>query len=269
MDTSEAISIEESNRRAYSLFADYFVGLARRRSHFQQQASLVRDLLVHATTGTRVLDAACGIGDVLAILAETTDWLVAGSDGTDAMVACALQNEALQGVPLSVCRWSCLDRLILRQGQFDVVILLGNSVSHLATVERIRDLLRCVRAGLRSGGQVLFDFRRWVRTPVSGELVEPNRSVATPRSLGEVEVNGRAYEVSDCCSYAVNRQLIDYSISSLDPNATDTPLTVRLSYCSFNTEDAAQLLSSVGFKQVRVIDRPDYPYLVGQGVAER
>lgn len=106
-----------------------------------------------------VLDCACGVGaDAVAL--TNGGYRVWCSDGSEAMVAEARRRTAEAGVdvPLRVCRWdelpACFDE------RFDMVLCLGNSVSHLpgdAMVEAFAGM-----AGVLADGGLLFvNARNW------------------------------------------------------------------------------------------------------------
>ncbi|HEX2272751.1 MAG TPA: class I SAM-dependent methyltransferase [Acidimicrobiales bacterium] len=112
-----------------------------------------------AVAAPKVLDCSCGVGADAVALARR-GYRVWGSDGSDAMVAEARKRCAEAGVdvPLRVCRWQDLPGC--HDERFDLVLCLGNSVSHLpgdAMVEAFRGM-----AGvLGPGGVVVVNARNW------------------------------------------------------------------------------------------------------------
>jgi SAM-dependent methyltransferase len=109
--------------------------------------------------GPAVLDCACGVGADAVALARR-GYRVWGSDGSEAMVAEARERAAEAGVdvPLYVCRWQdlpgCFDR------RFDLVLCLGNSVSHLAA-DAMVEAFRGMAAVLGPGGLLVVNARNW------------------------------------------------------------------------------------------------------------
>lgn len=112
-----------------------------------------------AVAHPRILDCACGVGaDAVAVARR--GYRVWGSDGSEAMVAKARERTAEAGVdvPLRVSRWEDLPRCFAQR--FDLVLCLGNSVSHLggeAMVAAFRGMVGVVS----DGGLVVVNARNW------------------------------------------------------------------------------------------------------------
>lgn len=151
-------------------FADAFddiVGWESRSGHERDRlASILRKHGVQ-----RVLDAACGTGFHLALLAGQGFELV-GSDGAVAMVEKARINLAKRGidVAVTVCDWRYLAQKM--EGKFDAVLCLGDSFAHLLNGDLQLAVLRQFCSVLRPGGVLVIDHRNYDRVIGSGFHVE-------------------------------------------------------------------------------------------------
>lgn len=112
-----------------------------------------------AAADPRILDCACGVGaDAVAVARR--GHRVWGSDGSHAMVAEARKRCAEAGVdlPLAVCRWQDLPRCFAER--FDLVLCLGNSVSHLGAEDMVA-AFRGMAGVLGDGGLLVVNARNW------------------------------------------------------------------------------------------------------------
>ncbi|HEV3400917.1 MAG TPA: methyltransferase domain-containing protein [Acidimicrobiales bacterium] len=112
-----------------------------------------------ARTDPTVLDCACGVGADAVALARRGH-RVWGSDGSEAMVRAARRRVAEAGVevPLRVCRWKDLPGTF--DQRFDLVLCLGNSVSHLRAEEMIVSF-QGMAGVLGPGGLMVVNARNW------------------------------------------------------------------------------------------------------------
>lgn len=146
---------------------DEIVGWNSRGEH--ERDRLVELLRSHGVR--RVLDAACGTGFHLYLLAPEGFDLV-GTDGAEAMVARAQANLTSRGiaVPLHVCDWRELTQCHLQQ--FDAILCLGDSFAHLLSPQHQLDALREFFDLLAPGGILILDHRNYDRVVDKGSYVE-------------------------------------------------------------------------------------------------
>jgi glycine/sarcosine N-methyltransferase len=106
-----------------------------------------------------VLDCACGVGADAAALARR-GYRVWGSDGSGAMVAQARKRcgEAGVDVPLRVSRWQDLPTCFA--DRFDLVLCLGNSVSHVGAEDMV-GAFGGMAGVLGAGGLLIVNARNW------------------------------------------------------------------------------------------------------------
>lgn len=253
---------------AYERFSRYYVPMVLGRGHFEKQATMARGLIARQDPRPeRVLDAACGTGHVLGMLSSSLPGLrLAGSDGSPDMVALALAQPELAGIPLSCCEWTELDRLFGQTGCFDFIYFLGNSMAHLPREKDLIEVLRHVYTGLSPGGSMAFDFRLWEHDPGTGLIVEPGRAVGIDRIVGNFDCTGSTIEIRDRCTYAYGRQYITYTATRVDSPADAAVEEIVFSYLPFMQTDALAWLAEAGFTHLAIVDDlPAYPYLVATG----
>jgi SAM-dependent methyltransferase len=117
-------------------------------------------LLDSLSAGARILDCACGIGSAAIGLARR-GYRVTASDGSSSMVAEAERRARAAALDISfaTCPW---DDLASRfNDPFDLVLCVGNSISHTPNRCSTLRALAAMRAVLKPGGTFLVDTRNW------------------------------------------------------------------------------------------------------------
>ena len=238
----------------------YYRALVNEREHFQDQTAIVKELIKCINKPhPKILDAACGTGDVLALLASDYEYIT-GVDGSPDMLSIAISDPRLEGIPFSCCRWENLQSFFKRQGQFDLVFFLGNSIAHIEDENHLKEVVTIVYNGLNSGGILAFDIRDWAMD-ISGRLIEQGRPIDSPRILGTFKENeGKAFEITDQCSYSNGRQNIKYEVQGYDLSDTFV-----LSYLPFSCDIALDVLTQSGFIDCKTQKYPNWKYTVTIG----
>lgn len=158
-------------QREYSPgFASAFDGLLGWEARARQEQHRLTAIL-RKYRARRVLDAACGTGFHLALLADQGFELM-GSDGAVAMIEKARLNLQQRGleIPVSVCDWREL--WMLDANQFDAILCLGDSFAHLLTADDQMAALRQFHQALAPGGILVLDHRNYDRVIERGFLQE-------------------------------------------------------------------------------------------------
>jgi len=128
--------------------------------------------------GARVLDCACGAGQ-LAVGLALRGFAVAASDASTEMVARTRALAAARGVAVdaATCAWDDLGRR--GWAPFDAVLCVGNSLAHAAGRDGRRRALRAMAGLLRPGGRLVLTSRNWelVRAAGSGLRVADRLTV--------------------------------------------------------------------------------------------
>jgi SAM-dependent methyltransferase len=248
----------DSNLVAYEDFAPIYRALVQPRGHFEGQAAVVDGQLRSSGIAreSRILDAACGTGDVLVALLASGYSNLHGCDGSRAMLN---ECRALEALPVTECRWENLGRYFRAVPPFDAIFIMGNSLAH-AEARHLPTIFSDLAAGLRPGGALIFDIRRWGRGP-GGELREEGRGVGSWRLLPETAGPDGMLEVRDRCRYQEGRQLIDYDMQP-SSGAKRSRIRFTLSYAIFDFVLAERWLAEAGFASSTCERNPDWPYLI-------
>ncbi len=119
-----------------------------------------RDLIAALPLDATILDCACGIGFDAISLARH-GYRVHASDGSASLVAEAERRATAAGVtiPFTACLWEDLPQQY--RERFDLVLCIGNSISHCPDADAMLRAFRAMRAMLHDGGTLLIDSRNW------------------------------------------------------------------------------------------------------------
>ena len=237
----------------YERMAPFARAILAERGHFEKQAQLVRRIAerFHVPYDARILDAACGTGDVLIALNELGFKNLTGLYGSREM----LEQRQPNTPPVSQCKWADLHQYFSGHGQFDFVYMLGHALPHAEFAE-IEEVLKTIQDGLKKGGIFAFDMRAWDELP-TGQLTQLGRLDGQFRSLGTVEVDGKNWSVEDMVRYHAHRQNVTYRMACAAER-----VQFDLSYSLFTVKMACDALIKAGFQPERVFveDSADWPY---------
>jgi len=248
---------------AYTTISRVYRLMLNTKQFFAHEADIIQTIIRQEFSGRplRILDAACGTGDVMSLLSADAPLNIQGLDGSQSMLSIALADPRLSGVSLSRCRWEQIGTYFKRYGRFDMIYLLGNSISHIQNVQALQALVNDCQAFLNPGGLLVFDIRNW--SLEDGLLREKDRRPYSDD--GEFSDGERTYHVSEKVGYddETVRQVIEYEI--VDGDKIHRPV---VSYLMMLPEDALQLLKDSGF-EARIHSRPikyywSYTVLVGK-----
>ncbi len=208
--------------------------------------------------GGRVLDCACGIGQ-LAVGLALQGFDVVASDASPAMVQRTAQLAADHGVEMSAiaCAWDELTPERLDR-PFDAVFCVGNSLTHATGRAARRAALAAMASVLHPEGLLVLTSRNWERQRQSGSGLE---------IAGElVERHGRnglpVYSWTIPESWDVPH-FLDVAVALIDPSGNVTTIAERLSFWPFTHTDLAEDLRQAGFAPETSTYTPDVErYLV-------
>ncbi len=122
--------------------------------------------------GARVLDCACGTGE-LAVGLAARDFRVTATDASPEMIERTREHAAARGVAVEarVCPWEDLPAQGW-QGAYDAVFCVGNSLAHAPGTARRRAALGSMAGVLADGGVLTITSRNWEAERAGGSRVE-------------------------------------------------------------------------------------------------
>ena len=191
--------------------------------------------------GGRILDCACGIGQLAVGLALNGFDMVA-SDASPAMVQRTAQLARDHGVELLAvtCPWEDLTSE-RAAGPVDAVFCVGNSLTHAPGREARRAALAAMASVLRPDGLLVLTSRNWDLQRSRGSGLEINDEL--------VERHGRPglviYSWTIPGSWDAPHYL-DIAVALIDPSGKGTTTTERLSFWPFTHTDLAEDLRQAG-----------------------
>jgi len=110
-----------------------------------------------------VLDSSCGTGDH-AIWLTRQGYRVYASDISDGMIACAKEKADKDKLNIDFFRSSWEELTKKTKERFDLVIIPGNSLSHLENNDMMKNSFNNIRKVVKPGACFCFDLRNWEKT---------------------------------------------------------------------------------------------------------
>lgn len=257
--------IKRPNVMQYGTMAKFFRTILQQRNHFCSQVAVLESILNKNTVikQARILDAACGTGDVASKLFRKGYQNIYAIDGSKKMLE-QREKHAQSYIHAEHCLWENVGGFFKRHGQFDIIYILGHSLPH-ATVEDMPIILENIFRGLSNQGIFIFDMRLWEKDQ-SDRLIQPNRPEGFYRYLGTVSVNNCSYLIEDSVSYSHSSQIVDYKARKIQGNAVvgDSEISWQLRYSIFHHSEMQTWLSTAGFNKdnIEIQQYAEWPYLV-------
>jgi SAM-dependent methyltransferase len=202
-----------------------------------------RDIIAALPPDAMILDCACGIGADAISLARH-GYRVHAADGSPALIAEAARRALAAGVtiPFTVCLWEELPHQY--RERFDLVLCIGNSISHCADADAMNRALRAMHAMVNEGGLLVIDTRNWekvrrdqTRLSVAERVVERDGARCIPLYLWEYPPEWDSpHRVEIVFLFEEQRRII--------------PRRAVLHYRPFRQEDLLSRLAAVGFTDI-------------------
>ena len=198
--------------------------------------------LVSLPPGGRVLDSACGIGQ-LAVGLALQGFDVVASDASPAMVQRTAQLAADRRVELSAvtCAWEDLtpERV---GGSFDAVFCVGNSLTHAPGRDARRAALAAMASVLCSEGLLVLTSRNWERQRNRGSGLEIADQLVERHGRRGLVVH--SWTIPDSWDA---RHVLEVGVALIDGSGKTTTVTERLPFWPFTHSELDEDLRRSGF----------------------
>jgi SAM-dependent methyltransferase len=215
----------------YNLLSKIYRELLEPRGFFIEQHKLLLELcdIFDVQPNARILDAACGTGDV-AVLLEGDGYEVFGNDGSSHQLS--QWPQAGKGIERACHQWEAVGSYFESQSNFDTVYVLGHSLPHLS-LDKLPLFLKHIHDNLNSKGLFVFDVRQWDRCE-NGALTQENREIGVMRYLTNVHIDGVQHRAFETVEYEGSTQFVTYTLQSV--TNTSLKLEETLSYHMYQLE---------------------------------
>ena len=202
--------------------------------------------------GGRILDCACGIGQ-LAVGLALRGFDVVASDASPAMVQRTVQVAADHGVemPAITCAWEELTPECVG-GPFDAIFCVGNSLTHAPGRDARRAALAGMGSVLHPGGLLVLTSRNWERQRGRGSGLEiADELIQRHGRPGLVVYSWTIPESWD------DPHFLDVAVALIDPSGKVTTTAERLSFWPFTHTALDEDLRQTGFTPETSTYTPD------------
>jgi SAM-dependent methyltransferase len=191
--------------------------------------------------GGRILDCACGIGQ-LAVGLAGRGFDVVATDASPGMVQRTASLARDHGVDVATftCRWEELSPERIPE-PFDAVFCVGNSLTHAAGRDARRAALGAMASVLRDGGLLVLTSRNWVRRRRQGSGLEIADELVERRNQPGLVIY--SWTMPPAWDEAHH---LDVAVARLDPSGKVTTDAERLTFWPFTHTDLDDDLRSRG-----------------------
>ena len=188
--------------------------------------------------GGRALELGCGTGRIAIPIAKS-GIEITGLDLSASMLALARRKAAEEGVSIEFIE---ADMRFLDLGtRFSTILIPGNSLLHLLTIEDLRLCLNGVRRHLAPGGRLVFDISKWDLRRLTTDPNERHPVLRLSHSrMGEILVE----ESSDFDSAAQVRHVRWYLSTAQTPDFQVADYTLRVIF----PQELPLLVESAGLR---------------------
>jgi len=230
------------------LFEDWDAGIVRQGRNL---TSIIRDHWPHAST---ILDVSCGIG-TQAIALASNGYRVTASDLSAGAIDRAKSESQKRGHDISFSVCDMLSARSHHSGDFDLVISCDNALPHLLTDESIAAALKQMFDCARPGGGCLITIRDYENEKRGKNILKPYG----------VRVEGdKRYVIFQIWDF--DGDFYDLTVYFVEENLKSeqvTTETMHSRYYAISTAKMMRLMEQVGFEQVKRVESPNLPVLLG------
>lgn len=243
---------------SYDLFSSVYRELIESTGHIQKEKKLATRLLskFNASSGSSILDGACGTGDLLFYLIQNGFVNVSGMDASNGML-----NRAREVLPDKILHQYRLENVInwvQYKNNFDFILILSLSLLHIESTN-LHKTFQGLLELLKPSGVLLFDNRNWLVT-INNELIEQGRPIDIYRPISEIYCSNKQYIISDKCTYDSSRQIITYRI--VEKSQHQNVIELDVSYMMKLNLEYIELLQNIGFIAGLHTESENWPYQI-------
>lgn len=242
---------------SYQKFAPFYRAVGKKRGHFSCQVKFLEKIIRQYSINQNVLDASCATGDVLNEVADTFEEInFFGTDGCVELINQTISLKNFNRINFNKCYWSDLSKFF-KKDFFNLVFLLGNSISHVDSIETFHKILDNISFIMEKGGFFVFDMRPWEINVIKESFNEPKGSGSNSLFFTN---NGILIKYISSYKYLDNRHYLIHEIYNMKTD--DFIEKIELSFFDFSECDLGEILISHGFDIIRKYeDYEDYPFL--------
>ena len=208
-------------------WARFYDGICVKNNHHLNQTLLVEKIINSFKKDTvQAIDVAAGTGDLFNHFSKYQQYVFFASDGSKDMIEYALSKHNLNNNAIIKVAWQDLgSSQLLPSNRFDVVLILGNSISYIKDEEELRDILTNLFSLLKEDGQVVIDFDFNLHRDYSpfAIYVDGNDYKIDISSKQKNEIILLSYSVTD-----LNNKVIHERTEEYNSNLTDSTYVVNL-----------------------------------------
>jgi SAM-dependent methyltransferase len=230
------------------LFEDWDTGIARQGRHL---SAIIRD---HWPQTSTILDVSCGIG-TQAIALATNGYRVTASDLSAKAIERASSESQKRGQNISFSVCDMLSAHSHHGGGFDLVISCDNALPHLLTDESVCAALKQIFDCARPGGGCLITIRDY-------EHEKRGKNIFKPYGVRvEGSIRYAIFQVWD-----FEGDIYDLTLFIVKEDLDSQQVTAESMCCRYyaiSTAKMMRLMEQVGFQQVKRVDNPYLPFLLG------
>ncbi len=240
----------------YDLFAFIYRDLIEATGRLNAIKHLVKHLIsvIEIKTDHRILDIACGTGDVLFEFYKNGIKDVTGIDSSVNMISQA--KVILPEAQLINGSWDEINNNIPKKECFNLITSTSISLMHADSFIEFQRILYSISNMLCENGVFVIDNRNWDFDKKTKKLIQRNREVNSCQFLAEIKKGNSTYSITDNCFYEKDRQYVEYTIIKNNSQKEN----ILVSYLKIHTKDLIKLLYKYGYQKVWVNNINKWPY---------
>lgn len=239
--------------REYSKLAPYYHYIGKTRGHFQTQQNFLSEILKNNNDTNTVLDASCGTGDVLNGLSKMFPLIkFYGSDISKPLLNRAYKQPYLNEDNIKLSDWEQVSEIFL-QNKMDFVYILGNSIAHTNSIDKLEKIFFEVNKLLKADGLFIFDVRPWYKNIKEESFNEPYKEKYIRIVNDEI-----SFSYKTNYFYKNKRHHLQHIIK----DGEEREIVIKFSFLDVSEVTLIDILKENNFYNVKIIEDFDkYPFI--------